>query len=109
VRDAGFDAQAFVAESFNGYHEGDVVTVRVRFEAQVARVIRERSWHPSQQLAELPGGALEVSFRTAGPTGVLHWSNSFVPHSRVLEPAYLAARQREAARAWVALLETVES
>lgn len=105
VRDASFDAQAFVAEGFNGYHEGELVTVRVRFEAQIARVIRERSWHASQQITELPGGALEVTFRTAGPTGVLHWSNSFVPHSRVLEPEYLAERQREAARAWVALLE----
>lgn len=105
VRDASFDAEAFVAESFNGYHEGEVVTVRVRFEAQIARVIRERSWHASQQLTELPDGALEVTFRTAGPTGVLHWSNSFVPHSRVLEPEHLAERQREAARAWVALLD----
>jgi proteasome accessory factor B len=105
VRDPSFDAQAFVAESFNGYHEGEVVTVKVRFEAEVARVIRERTWHPSQSIEEQPEGAVVVTFRTAGPTGVLHWSKSFLPHARVLEPPQLAERQREEARAWLERLE----
>ncbi|MCP3859359.1 MAG: hypothetical protein GY704_06875, partial [Phycisphaeraceae bacterium] len=40
VRNTEFDAKTFVAESFNGYHEGDVMGVTVRFEAPVATVIR---------------------------------------------------------------------
>lgn len=106
IRDPGFDPQRFVAESFNGYHEGEVMTVRVRFEASVAKVIRERSWHSSQQIEEADSDAIVVVFRTAGPQGVLHWSKSFLPHSRVLEPAWLAERQREEARAWLEQLES---
>jgi proteasome accessory factor B len=105
IRDPEFDPKLFVAESFNGYHEGEVVTVRVRFEAPVAKVIRERSWHPSQQIEEADSGAIVVAFRTAGPQGVLHWSKSFLPHSRVLEPLWLAQRQRDDARAWLEHLE----
>lgn len=105
VRDAEFDAKNFVAESFNGYHEGAVVGVTVRFEAPVATVIRERAWHPSQQIRELGGGAIAVDFQTAGPIGVLHWSKSFLPHVRVLEPVWLAERQREEALEWLDELE----
>jgi predicted DNA-binding transcriptional regulator YafY len=106
-RDQRFDPARFVAESFGGYHEGAVEQVRVRFEAPVARVIRERVWHGSQQVTELDGGAIEVLFETAGPTGVMHWSHAYLPHSRVVAPEWLVERQREAARAWIALLGSV--
>lgn len=106
VRSAEFDAQAFVAESFNGFHEGEVTVVRVRFEAPVAKVIRERTWHASQTISDVDEGAIEVRFETAGPQGVLHWVKSFLPHARIVEPEWLAERQCEEARAWLAMLES---
>ena len=105
MRDAAFDPKTFVAESFNGYHEGEVVGVTVRFEAPVATVIRERTWHPSQQIRELGAGAIAVDFQTAGPIGVPHWCKSFLPHARILEPLWLAERQREEALEWLDELE----
>lgn len=109
VRDASFDPQIFVAESFNGYHEGDVVTVTVRFDAPVSKVIKERIWHATQTIVDLDGGGIEISFETAGPTGVLHWSKSFLPFARVVAPSFLAERQREEAREWLANLESYRS
>jgi len=103
-RDPSFDPARFVAESFGGYHEGEVVEVRVRFEAAVAQVIVEREWHSSQQITELPDGAIEVSFRTAGPTGVMHWTHAYLPHAQVIAPDWLALRQVEAAREWLGRL-----
>jgi len=104
-RVSDFDAKSFVAESFNGYHEGEVVDVRLRFDAPVAKVIRERSWHASQELFDLDDGGVEVRFRTAGPQGVLHCAKSFLPHVRILSPQLLAARQHEEAMAWLTLLD----
>lgn len=104
-RDPLFHPETFVNESFGGYHEGAVVEVRVRFEASVAKVIRERKWHASQEIEDLSDGAIVAKFQTAGPTGVLHWSHSYLPHARVLEPIWLAERQLEAAREWVTSLE----
>ncbi len=104
-RDPTFDPARFVSESFNGYHEGEVVEVKVRFEAPVAKVIRERRWHSSQRVKELADGAIEVTFNTAGPTGVMHWTHSYLPHVRVLAPEWLAERQIEAAREWLGKLQ----
>jgi proteasome accessory factor B len=101
VRNADFDPETFVDESFGGWHEGDVVAVRVRFDPPVATIIRERTWHPSQQIVEREGGGLDLLLETAGPTGVLHWTKSYLPNARIIEPAWLAERQRADADAWV--------
>lgn len=100
VRDASFDPERFVAESFGGYHEGELVDVAVRFEAPVASLVLERTWSASQTVEETDDGGVVLRLRTAGPTGVLHWAKAFLPHSRILAPAWLAARQAEEARAW---------
>ncbi len=100
ARDPAFDPQRFVGESFGGYHEGELVDVSVRFEPAVAPVILERTWHGSQRTEQTPDGAVVVRLRTAGPTGVLHWAKAFLPHSRILAPAWLADRQRGEALAW---------
>jgi predicted DNA-binding transcriptional regulator YafY len=105
ARSADLDPVAFVDESFAGWHEGDVVEVRVRFEGPAASVVRERVWHPSQHLEELPDGSVELWLETAGPTGVLHWTQSFLPNAHVLEPAWLAERQCETLRAWLRRLD----
>jgi predicted DNA-binding transcriptional regulator YafY len=108
-RPAGFDPERFVAESFNGYHGGEVALVRVRFAAEVARVIRERVWHGSQRIEDARDGAIVVTFETAGPLGVLHWAKSFLPHATILEPRWLAVRQREEVMAWLAALDSHEA
>jgi predicted DNA-binding transcriptional regulator YafY len=105
-RDLGFDPAKFVAESFGGYHEGEVVEVKVRFEAAVAKVIREREWHASQQITDLDDDAIDVTFQTAGPTGVMHWTHSFLPFARVISPDWLVERQLEDAKDWLKHLET---
>jgi proteasome accessory factor B len=107
-RETSFNAAAFVAQSFGGYHEGEVEVVRLHFASPVARVIRERTWHESQELIDLPYGGVEIRFRTAGPTGVLHWAKAFLPHVRIVEPSWLAERQRQEAQRWLEALREVD-
>ena len=75
--------------------------VRVWFGAEVAPIIRERTWHSSQAIADLPDGAIELSMHTAGPHGVLNWVNSYMPHGRITWPDCLVSEQHQAALKWM--------
>ena len=65
------------------------LAIRVRFSAEIAHLIRERTWHPSQEIAEEPDGSLILSFNAGGEKEILSWLYSYLPHVRVLEPESL--------------------
>lgn len=90
---ADYLAQAFVAE--RGDQPVDVV---IRFDAYQARWIRERRWHPSQQIEELPDGGLILRLHVGGLQEVKRWIMGYGPHAEVLEPPELREQFREEAR-----------
>jgi predicted DNA-binding transcriptional regulator YafY len=63
--------------------------VVLRFAPSVAARVGEATWHPSQQVAELPGGALEWRARVAGTIEIRLWILSWGDDVEVLEPAAL--------------------
>jgi proteasome accessory factor B len=83
---AGFDANAFVQRSF-GVFDGPVQRVRVRFSAEVAPVVRERVWHESQTVVDLPDGRVEIALQAAGWPEIRAWILSYGEHAELLEPA----------------------
>jgi predicted DNA-binding transcriptional regulator YafY len=64
-------------------------TIRVRFAAAVAHLIRERTWHPGQELREEADGSLILSFCAGGEKEILAWLYSYLPHVQVLAPPAL--------------------
>jgi len=88
---AGFDAREFVRRSF-GVFDGPVEPVRVRFSAEVAPVVRERIWHESQTVTDLPDGRIEIGFQAAGWPEIRAWVLSYGEHAELIEPA---ARREE--------------
>jgi predicted DNA-binding transcriptional regulator YafY len=96
---AAFDAVTYLDNAL-GIVRGDLVTVRVAFVPGVAWYIRERLWHPSQQLRERPDGTLEVTLKVADTLEVRRWILGYGVQAEVLEPASL----REALRAEAAAL-----
>ncbi|MGE4578799.1 MAG: helix-turn-helix transcriptional regulator [Desulfuromonadales bacterium] len=79
------------------------LAIKVRFGPAVAHLIRERIWHPAQQLDEQPDGSVLLSFEAAGEQEILSWLYSYLPHVEVLAPASLrktfVAGLRQALRA----------
>ena len=69
-----------------GRETHDVV---LRFDAQQARYVRERTLHPSQVTEDLPDGGLVVRFAVAGRGDVTRWVLTFGSHVEVLEPSWL--------------------
>ncbi len=66
--------------------------IKVRFGKEISHLIRERVWHPTQQMDEEQDGSLVLSFRAGGETEILAWLYSYLPHVQLLEPAELRAR-----------------
>ncbi|MBE9522368.1 MAG: WYL domain-containing protein, partial [Proteobacteria bacterium] len=61
-------------------------TIKVRFGAEIGHLIRERIWHPSQELVEEDDGSLTLRFEASGEKEILAWLYSYLPHVQVLEP-----------------------
>ncbi|MCX8157358.1 MAG: WYL domain-containing protein [Verrucomicrobiae bacterium] len=71
--------------------------VILRFTPEAADYLREKKWHETQELRDLPEGGVEVTFRLSGLSEVQRWVLSWGGHCRVIEPPELAAAVRQAA------------
>jgi predicted DNA-binding transcriptional regulator YafY len=85
---ADFDADAFMQSSF-GVFQGDPVQVRIRFAPEVAGYIREKIWHPTQNLVPQPDGSLIFNARVAGVEDIRQWVLRWGAGAEVLEPEHL--------------------
>lgn len=84
-----FDPAAWEQAAFGVFTSGEPTTYRLRFDRAVATYIRERLWHPSQKLAELDDGRLELAFRCDASREVTGWITSWGDAVEVLEPESL--------------------
>jgi len=77
-----------VAAGAFGLIRGETHQVRVFFDETVARVVRRRRWHPTQQIRKVDGG-IELTMDVAGIVEVTNWVLSFGDKAVVLEPQKL--------------------
>jgi predicted DNA-binding transcriptional regulator YafY len=81
-----FSADDLTGSAF-GLVDENMQQVKVRFDAEVAHLIRERLWHPTQETEEGQDGSVTLSFTASGEKEILAWLYSYLPHVQVLEPA----------------------
>ena len=67
----------------------DPMDVKIRFSAWQARYIKQRIWHPSQEIEELDNGEIILSFQASGFYDIKSWILSHGIDAEVLEPASL--------------------
>jgi predicted DNA-binding transcriptional regulator YafY len=84
----GFNADEYLGKAW-GMVQGELVTVRVMFAPALARYIRERLWHPSQKLRDLPDGRVEMTVRVADTLEIRRWILGFGVEAEVVEPGSL--------------------
>jgi predicted DNA-binding transcriptional regulator YafY len=76
-----------LTHSHFGVHWGEGrTTVRIRFTAAVADLVRERAWHPSQELRALPDGGLEMRLAVSHLLELKRWILSWGDQATVLAP-----------------------
>lgn len=102
ARPAAFSVDRQLRDSFGVHSAEGRFAVVVRFAPAVADYLREKRWHPSQELRELADGGVELRFTLSSLVEVQRWILGWGGQATVVEPAELVSGVREAARAILA-------
>lgn len=95
VRDQPFDAQSWNREAFVTEISAQVQNIAIRFDEYQARYIRERTWHETQAIEEMPDGGAILRFHSSGLNEIKRWVMQYGAHAQVLEPLELRAAVRD--------------
>ncbi|MBU6402970.1 MAG: WYL domain-containing protein [Verrucomicrobia bacterium] len=102
ARPRRFSLEKRLRDSF-GVHSGQgEYRVVLRFAELVADYIREKRWHPSQELRELKDGGLELRLQLSSLVEIRRWVLGWGGQAVVVEPPELAESVRQAAEAILA-------
>jgi proteasome accessory factor B len=97
-RPADFSPEKYLARAFGIFGGDGDYRVVIHFTAAVADRIRERIWHSTQQLRDLPGGALEFEVRLGALPEIERWILSWGEHARAVGPTELCDRVQKTVR-----------
>ena len=92
-----FDIDAYVEDALV-VMRGERITVELRFDKATAAWVKDRIWHPSQQLTALKGGQLVMTLQVADSRELLGWILSFGSGVQVLKPERLQKAVRDEAK-----------
>lgn len=91
ARPTDFSPEEFFASALGVFGgEGDHRVV-VRFTAEAAERVREREWHDTQEMRDLPGGGLELRMRLGALGEVRQWVLGWGDAAEVVSPPELRA------------------
>jgi predicted DNA-binding transcriptional regulator YafY len=101
TRPQKFSLEKTLRDSF-GVHSGEGAhAVVVRFDKSAADYIREKRWHPSQELRDLKNGGVELRLKLSSLGEIQRWILSWGGSAVVLQPSELVTSVRQAAKAIV--------
>lgn len=93
----GFDLDAYVQDALT-VMRGPRIDVELLFTKATAAWVKDRIWHPSQQLTPLRGGRWRMTLSVADTRELIGWILSFGSGVRVVKPESLCASVEEEAR-----------
>ncbi len=90
-----FSLNTYLETGFLAERATEPENIVIKFDEYQARWIRERQWHPSQQIEELPAGELILRLNVGGLGEVKRWIMGYGSHAEVLEPENLRCEIEE--------------
>lgn len=96
VRQANFRADEFLKNSFRQEFGPRLHDIAIRFDAQQAPYIREKTWHATQKLEEQADGDVILRFQASGLNEITRWVLGYGGHAEVLSPPELRSLVCEA-------------
>lgn len=78
-----------------GVHQGPPERIEILFAPQIARYVKERIWHASQQIQDEPDGGVRLILDVSNDWSLRSWILGFGPLARVISPASLASQVLE--------------
>lgn len=90
-----FSIAKYLKGSFGIFTGDDDFEVVIEFDAWASALVRERKWHPTQQLHELADGRARLTLRLAGLPEIERWVLSWGAHATVIRPDALRTSLRK--------------
>ncbi len=87
---SGFDPKEYFKGTFAVYETPHQYGVVIEFSGVAAQLVREREWHPSQKLTDLPDGRLRFEVEVSHLDDIWPWVLSWGGEAKVIAPAELA-------------------
>ena len=100
-----FDFNRLTGSNFGVHWSENEYRVKVLFARQAAGYIRERCWHPTQQVEETPDGGLILSLKVNHLLELRRWVLSWGSMAKALEPPELVADLERSIREMAILYE----
>ena len=97
IRPADFSPEKFFANALGVLGGERDFRVVIRFNAAVADRVREREWHESQELRDLPDGRLELRLRLGALPEIARWVLTWGCDAEVVQPRELRDQLRSIA------------
>ena len=105
-RPKDFTIQKYLKGSFGIFTGEDDFEVVIEFDEWASSLVRERKWHPTQQVQELGGGRVRLTLRLAGLPEIERWALSWGAHATVIRPDVLRTSMRKVVGELAARYET---
>jgi len=71
------------------FSEDKPIEIRIWFDAFAARLVRERTWHHSQEIHQLSNDEIELKLTLTSTVEISRWIMSWGTHAKALAPADL--------------------
>ncbi|HMQ68299.1 MAG TPA: WYL domain-containing protein [Ignavibacteria bacterium] len=84
-----FDVNIYFENSFGIFESDKIYNVKLFFDEQAARYIREKIWHRSQKIKENPDGSLMISLKVNSLEEVKFWILTWGKSCTVISPKKL--------------------
>ncbi|MBE3050167.1 transcriptional regulator [Candidatus Bathyarchaeota archaeon] len=84
-----FDPKKYFGQTFGVFQTSDVHHVILEFSGVAVQLVRERQWHASQKLKDLPGGRLRLEMDVSHVDDVWPWVLSWGSEARAVAPKEL--------------------
>ena len=98
----GFNVQEYVQDALN-VMRGWRIEVELLFSKKAAAWVKDKSWHPSQEVKFLKDGKLKMTLKVANNDELVGWVLCFGGQVRVVGPAELRSKIREEAKTIISL------
>jgi predicted DNA-binding transcriptional regulator YafY len=89
-----FNLEDYLQTAFH-VMRGEPQKIKIQVSPGASHVVRERIWHPTQEVRELSDGGLEISLEVPVNYEIVSWILGFGSAARVLEPSSLRNRIRD--------------
>jgi predicted DNA-binding transcriptional regulator YafY len=94
-----FDANAYLGSSWGIVVKDEVETIKLRFIPEIARIMEETVWHPSQVLERQSDGSIIMTLSVTNTVELYSWILGWGEKVEVLKPKELRERVARTAQA----------